>query len=76
MGQNGPETGPGTNVGANSNCLTGLNSRWLMGQDASDSAVDNLNVLYNIADVINKTAFGMMVWYAATMDTKASSSEE
>ena len=47
-----------------------------MGQDASDSAVDNLNVLYNIADVINKTAFGMMVWYAATMDTKASSSEE
>ena len=38
--------------------------------------MDGLNILYNIADVVNKTAFGMMVWYAATMDTKASSSEE
>ena len=37
---------------------------------------DALNILYNIADVVNKTAFGLMVWYAATMDTKASSSEE
>ena len=49
---------------------------WLMGQDATQGAIDNLNILYNIADVVNKTAFGMMVWYAATMDTKASSSEE
>ena len=47
---------------------------WIMGQ--TEDNVDALNVLYNIADVINKTAFGMMVWYAATMDTKASSSEE
>ena len=38
--------------------------------------IDALNILYNVADVVNKTAFGMMVWYAATMDTKASSSEE
>jgi len=49
---------------------------WIMGQDAGDSGIDRLNILYNIADVVNKTAFGMMVWYAATMDTKASSSEE
>ena len=49
---------------------------WLMGQDATQGAIDNLNILYNIADVVNKTAFGMMVWYAATMDTKASSDEE
>ena len=47
---------------------------WIMGQ--TEDNVDALNVLYNIADVVNKTAFGMMVWYAATMDTKASSSEE
>ena len=45
-----------------------------MGQDGNNE--NALNVLYNIADVVNKTAFGMMVWYAATMDTKASSSEE
>ena len=47
---------------------------WLMGQDGDNE--NALNVLYNIADVVNKTAFGMMVWYAATMDTKASSDEE
>ena len=49
---------------------------WLMGQDAGETGIERLNILYNIADVVNKTAFGMMVWYAATMDTKASSSEE
>ena len=47
---------------------------FMLGQ--GDGGTDNLNILYNIADVVNKTAFGMMVWYAATMDTKASSSEE
>ena len=49
---------------------------WIVGQDAGTSGVENLNILYNIADVVNKTAFGLMVWYAATMDTKASGSEE
>jgi len=47
---------------------------YYLGMDNGGS--DNLNILYNIADVVNKTAFGLMVWYAATMDTKASSSEE
>ena len=42
----------------------------------TDPDLDSLNILYNIADVVNKTAFGLMVWYAATMDTKAASSEE
>ena len=42
----------------------------------ADANTDALNILYNIADVVNKTAFGLMVWYAATMDTKAASSEE
>ena len=30
---------------------------------------DALNTIYNIADLVNKSAFGMMVWYAATMDS-------
>ena len=47
---------------------------FILGQ--GDGGTDNLNILYNIADVVNKTAFGMMVWYAATMDTKAAASEE
>ena len=41
-----------------------------------DGGTDGLNILYNIADVVNKTAFGLMVWYAATMDTKASAASE
>ena len=48
---------------------------YFMGTSA-DADTDALNILYNIADVVNKTAFGLMVWYAATMDTKAASSEE
>ena len=47
---------------------------YYLGMDNGGS--NNLNILYNIADVVNKTAFGLMVWYAATMDTKAASSEE
>ena len=47
---------------------------FVLGQ--GDSGTDALNVLYNIADVVNKPAFGMMVWYAATMDTKAAASSE
>ena len=49
---------------------------FIMGEGGDAGDVENLNILYNIADVVNKTAFGMMVWYAATMDTKASGSEE
>ena len=37
---------------------------WIMGQDAGDSGGDQTSC-YNIADVVNKTGFGIMVWYAA-----------
>ena len=30
----------------------------------------SLNVVYNLADLVNKTAFGLMVWAAAKMDSK------
>ena len=33
-------------------------------------ADDQMNVVYNLADLINKTAFGLMIWFAAKMDTK------
>ena len=29
-----------------------------------------LNVVYNLADLVNKTAFGLMIWVAAKMDSK------
>ena len=30
----------------------------------------SLNVVYNLADIVNKTAFGLMIWVAAKRDTK------
>ena len=29
-----------------------------------------LNIIYNIADLVNKTAFGLAIWYAAVQDSK------
>ncbi|MBJ28732.1 MAG: hypothetical protein CMB61_01565 [Euryarchaeota archaeon] len=43
---------------------------YMMGNDMiSGMGTDDMNILYNIADLVNKTAFGMMVWYAAKMDS-------
>ena len=30
-----------------------------------------VNIIYNIADLVNKTAFGLAIWAGAKMDTKA-----
>ena len=35
-----------------------------------DPDTDALNTLYNIADLVNKTTFGMMIWYAAVKDSE------
>lgn len=35
------------------------------------AASQALNIIYNFADVINKIAFGLLIWYAATSETKA-----
>lgn len=36
-------------------------------------AVDDaaLNIVYNLADLVNKVAFGLLVWYAATSESQA-----
>lgn len=31
--------------------------------------INALNIIYNFADFLNKIAFGMMIWYAASCDT-------
>ena len=35
-------------------------------------AVDDasLNLVYNLADVVNKIAFGLLIWYAATSESQ------
>ena len=35
-----------------------------------DPDTDALNTLYNIADLVTKTAFGMMIWDAAVKDSE------
>lgn len=49
---------------------------YVYGNNGDSDAINNLNILYNIADVLNKTAFGLMVWYAATLDTAAEQAED
>ena len=42
---------------------------YMMGNDFFNGmGTDDMNILYNIADLVNKTAFGMMIWYAAKHD--------
>ena len=31
--------------------------------------MDTLNIVYNLADLINKFLFGLVIWYAAMMDS-------
>jgi len=38
--------------------------------------INLLNIIYNIADFLNKIAFGMMVWYAAKSDTAKTTKAE
>ena len=49
---------------------------YVLGMNADVDGQNMLNIVYNIADVVNKTAFGLMVWYAATIDTAASETTE
>jgi bacteriorhodopsin len=43
---------------------------YFLGVGESGSA-DALNIIYNLADFVNKIAFGVVIWAAATSDSKA-----
>lgn len=45
---------------------------YLMGQDPSYSSAA-LNLIYNLADVLNKIAFGVIIWTVATSETDRAS---
>ena len=36
------------------------------------SNINAVNIIYNYADLINKTAFGLVIWAAAIKDSEAS----
>ena len=43
---------------------------YFMGYLNSSVSLDSLNIVYNFADLINKSAFGLAIWYAAVSDSK------
>ena len=40
-----------------------------MGYLAGGTEMGTVNIIYNIADLLNKTAFGLAVWAGARLDT-------
>ena len=44
---------------------------YFFGYLAGGTDVGTLNIVYNLADVLNKIAFGLFIWYAANEDTAA-----
>ena len=42
---------------------------YLSGGEATN--FDTVNIVYNIADLVNKTAFGLAIWVGATMDNSS-----
>ena len=45
---------------------------YFIGYIGGGADLGTVNVIYNIADLVNKTAFGLAIWAGATMDSKQS----
>jgi len=43
-----------------------------MGYMTSSASPESLNIIYNLADFINKIGFGLVIWAAAKKDSEAS----
>jgi bacteriorhodopsin len=44
---------------------------YFFGYMAGGTDAATLNIVYNLADVVNKIAFGLFIWYAANEETSA-----
>ncbi len=44
---------------------------YVLGYMVGAADADTLNIVYNLADVVNKIAFGLLIWYAATNESDA-----
>ena len=42
---------------------------YILGYMTQSASIDMLNVVYNLADLVNKIAFGVAIWLAATRDS-------
>ena len=47
----------------------------MTGGAGGSDGVNELNLVYNLADFVNKIAFGVVIWYAAVTDSAASEEE-
>ena len=41
---------------------------YYIGYIGNGTDIGTVNMIYNLADLINKTAFGLAIWYGARMD--------
>ena len=46
---------------------------YFVGYIGGGSDLGTVNIIYNIADLVNKTAFGLVIWVGATMDSQSDS---
>ena len=46
---------------------------YFVGYIGGGSDLGTVNIIYNIADLVNKTAFGLVIWAGATMDSQSDS---
>ena len=44
---------------------------YFFGYLTGGASMEALNVIYNLADVLNKIAFGVIIWNVATTESKA-----
>ena len=44
---------------------------YFLGYLGSGTDMDTVNIIYNVADLVNKTAFGLAIWAGARMDTNS-----
>ena len=42
---------------------------YFLGYLAGGTDMDMVNIIYNVADLVNKTAFGLAIWAGARMDS-------
>jgi bacteriorhodopsin len=43
---------------------------YVMGYMLGAASPEALNIVYNLADLVNKVAFGLLIWYAATSESQ------
>lgn len=44
---------------------------YVLGYMLSVASPEALNIVYNLADLVNKVAFGLLIWYAATSESQS-----